>query len=42
MVVAIGTWLLISKVARGLRIPLEEGVPGWPPDGRMPPAAAGD
>lgn len=37
MVTAIGTWSLISKVARGLRIPLEDGVEGWPPDGRLPP-----
>jgi len=39
MVAAIGTWLLISKVARGLRVPLEEGVQGWPPDGLVPPSA---
>lgn len=39
MVASIGTWLLISKMARGLRIPLEEGVEGWPPDGKVPPAA---
>jgi len=38
MVTAIGTWLLISKVARGLRIPLEDGVEGWPPDGLVPPS----
>lgn len=38
MVTAIGTWLLISKVARGLRVRLEEGVIGWPPDGQGPPA----
>jgi hypothetical protein len=39
MVAAIGTWLLVSKLARGLRVPLEEGVEGWPPDGKIPPAA---
>ena len=39
MVTALGTWLLISKVARGLRIPLEEGVVGWPPDGQKGPGA---
>ena len=39
MVTAIGTWLLISKVARGLRVPLEEGVEGWPPDGLIPASA---
>ena len=37
MVTAIGTWLLISKVARGLRVSPEEGVQGWPPDGLIPP-----
>jgi len=39
MVAAIGTWLLVSKLARGLRVPLEEGVQGWPPDGKISPAA---
>lgn len=39
MVTAIGTWLLISKTARGLRVRLEDGVVGWPPDGKVPPAA---
>jgi alkylhydroperoxidase family enzyme len=37
MVAAIATWLLISKLLRGLRIPLEDGVEGWPPDGKVPP-----
>jgi len=37
MVAAIATWLLVSKLARGLRVPLEEGVEGWPPDGKVPP-----
>jgi alkylhydroperoxidase family enzyme len=41
MVTAIGTWLLVSKVARGLRVALEEGVEGWPPDGLIPPSARG-
>lgn len=40
MVAAIGTWLLISKLARGLRVPLEEGVAGWPPDGTVPPTSS--
>ncbi len=39
LVTALGTWLLISKVARGLRVRLEEGVVGWPPDGKVPAAA---
>jgi alkylhydroperoxidase family enzyme len=34
MVAAVATWSLISKLARGLRVPLEEGIVGWPPDGR--------
>jgi alkylhydroperoxidase family enzyme len=37
MVAATATWLLISKLARGLRVPLEDGVAGWPPDGKVPP-----
>jgi alkylhydroperoxidase family enzyme len=37
MVASIATWLLVSKLARGLRVPLEEGVEGWPPDGKVPP-----
>jgi len=41
MVAAIGTWLLISKLARGLRVPLEDGVVGWPPDGKVPPSPSG-
>jgi len=41
LVAAVGTWLMISKVARGLRIPLEEGVAAWPPDGRAAPADGG-
>ena len=40
MVAAIGTWLLVSKLARGLQIPLEDGVEGWPPDGMIPPTAS--
>jgi alkylhydroperoxidase family enzyme len=41
VVVAVATWSLISKLARGLRIPLEEGVASWPPDGVASPAEAG-
>jgi hypothetical protein len=37
MVAAIATWLLVSKLARGLQVPLEDGVEGWPPDGKVPP-----
>jgi alkylhydroperoxidase family enzyme len=38
LVAAVGTWSLISKLARGLRVPLEEGVESWPPDGQASPA----
>ncbi len=38
LVASIATWQLISKIARGLRIPLEDGVDSWPPDGRPSPA----
>jgi alkylhydroperoxidase family enzyme len=38
LVAAVATWHLISKLARGLRIPLEEGVGSWPPDGTPSPA----
>jgi alkylhydroperoxidase family enzyme len=33
LVTAICTWRLISQLARSLEIPLEEGIPSWPPDG---------
>ena len=36
VVSAIGTWHLISNVARGIGFPLEEGVASWPPDGIAP------
>ncbi len=35
---AIGTWRLISQVAKTLDIPLEDGVASWPPDGRVSPS----
>jgi alkylhydroperoxidase family enzyme len=41
LVAAVGTWRLISTLARGLRVPLEEGVASWPPDGKASPAEAG-
>ena len=41
MVAAIGTWLLVSKIARGLRVPLEDRVTGWPPDGEAALASTG-
>jgi len=33
---AVGCWRLVSKVTNALRIPLEEGVASWPPDGESP------
>lgn len=41
MVVAIGNWRTFSEVLRSLDIPLEDGVEAWPPDGLVPPSAAG-
>ena len=38
LVAAVGTWSLISMLARGLRIPLEEGIASWPPDNQSSPA----
>ena len=36
---AVGCWQMVSKLARGLMIPLEDGVAPWPPDGESSPAA---
>jgi alkylhydroperoxidase family enzyme len=36
LVAAIGTWRMISSIARSLAVPLEDGVPSWPPDGNAP------
>jgi alkylhydroperoxidase family enzyme len=36
VVSVIATWHLISTVLRSLEVPLEDGVPPWPPDGRRP------
>ena len=41
LVAAIGTWSMISTLARGLGVQLEEGVPSWPPDGDASPGEAG-
>ena len=37
LLAAIGNWRMFSQLLRTLRIPLEEGVVPWPPDGEMPP-----
>ena len=39
LVIAIGTWNLISQFLRSLDVPLEKGVMAWPPDGKSPPKA---
>jgi alkylhydroperoxidase family enzyme len=38
LVTAIGAWRMIASILRSLEVPLEEGVAGWPPDGRSPTA----
>ncbi|MCP3984803.1 MAG: carboxymuconolactone decarboxylase family protein [bacterium] len=40
LVSAVATWRLVSILARGLRVPLEEGRDSWPPDGKASPAEA--
>lgn len=39
LVSSIAWWRMISTVLRSLRIPLEDGVEPWPPDGLAPPSA---
>lgn len=36
LVTAIGAWRMIASILHSLRVPLEDGVSGWPPDGRAP------
>jgi alkylhydroperoxidase family enzyme len=36
LVVAIGNWSLFSQLLKSLKIPLEDGVVAWPPDGKAP------
>ena len=36
LVIAIGNWTMFSQLLRSLRIPLEDGVEAWPPDGVAP------
>jgi alkylhydroperoxidase family enzyme len=40
-VVALGNWTLFSILLRNLRVPLEDGVMPWPPDGAKPANAEG-
>jgi len=39
LVAAVGCWQMISKLAKAIEIPLEEGVASWPPDGMASPSA---
>ena len=36
LITAVGCWRAVLKLARALRIPLEEGIASWPPDGVAP------
>lgn len=36
LVAAIGAWRMVSSILQSLQVPLEDGVAGWPPDGRSP------
>jgi alkylhydroperoxidase family enzyme len=38
-VVAMGNWTMFSMLLRNLKIPVEDGVAVWPPDGKPSPAA---
>jgi len=40
LVVSIGNWRMFSSLLRSLKIPLEDGIPSWPPDDKIP--AGGD
>ena len=40
-VVAMGNWTMFSILLRNLRIPVEDGVMVWPPDGARPASAQG-
>ncbi|MEM9036657.1 MAG: carboxymuconolactone decarboxylase family protein [Actinomycetota bacterium] len=36
LVTTIGSWKMMSELVRSLDVPLEDGVPPWPPDGVSP------
>ena len=38
-IVAMGNWTMFSMLLRNLKIPVEDGVAIWPPDGAVPPGA---
>ncbi len=39
-IVAMGNWTMFSMLLRNLRVPVEDGVMVWPPDGMASPAAS--
>ncbi|BBX38701.1 carboxymuconolactone decarboxylase family protein [Mycobacterium simiae] len=36
LVTVISAWRMVSSILQSLQVPLEDGVAGWPPDGRSP------
>jgi hypothetical protein len=36
LVTTIGAWRMVASILQSLKVPLEEGVASWPPDGRSP------
>jgi alkylhydroperoxidase family enzyme len=36
LVTAISAWRMVASILDSLQVPLEDGVAGWPPDGRAP------
>ena len=36
-----GNWTMFSILLRNLKIPVEDGVASWPPDGAVPASAEG-
>jgi alkylhydroperoxidase family enzyme len=36
LVTAIGAWRMVASILHSLKVPLEDGVDSWPPDGRPP------
>lgn len=41
LVTAIGAWRMVASILHSLRVPLEDDVASWPPDGRAPSAPSG-
>ncbi|MBW0017760.1 MAG: carboxymuconolactone decarboxylase family protein [Mycobacterium sp.] len=36
LVTAIGSWRMVASILHSLKVPLEDGVSSWPPDGQAP------